>query len=887
MLVYIVNGNEKHSKDYDDFGDKLSQKRRLIFDTKDVKEKSLFERLSQVKDNFEKFNQNSRAIDYATEKTFQGRAPTREELIKKLKFDLQPKATIYNQTIIVDGLSVSTNQSPPSLSSLPFDRKLLNQLGTLLPGGRSRDSVKDIHAELQGMLFGDDSVITNEEDYKNTETVQTYTKIDGGRRNSTSTEVDADVTFYDLMDYTDYTDDIDSEYEQDEKIELIDSTHDEDEVDDFTSMDEVDQAAEESIHYNRKVPINFLNMSSSSLPLVGNRRQDSFVRFPERQIQKQNMKMPLKSRLRNKQRRLHQQLQKDNISSRIVSRKPNRNRYKPEAKLAQNDYGLDYEEINLRRQDRINRNKLNEKKNQRTNQRIQNQDNRKTFITNGKNQNLLPLKKNIQANIRDCDYYTNNLCLNVANYPKEEIILLLSGRNRRVGTDLIADVLDQSADELIDGVTSAQENSYTISHYFGPAERREDTKGRPNNDPASVRDFAQDGGFLCPSEIKYAKPKRGKTAQGVWKDIVNVNDYTQTLRMEKCLKPGGGCSYVSHHYRSQCSQIYNYHRLLSWDKSRGLHMDIYKVPTCCSCHIMGYSYVYPPLSKGEKKRKEAKQTPAQYRSDDSALPLASQRHKMQRKKPLVSIQAVRTENTPKHKIFPELGPPDLGGFKNFMSQMNNKFPFQIAKKRDGLVATSAPRKNAQQASRNENPVKIKNQASQNIRAKHSSPPLNYRIKPSRQMPHKQNVRPGILGDARRSLITKRKQQTSSQGKRDGQNFNKPKLMPPMNKLANRLPAPQKDMSPRKVERNKVNLLDRPRSHNASKDVPKVRYQSIILEEPVESENDKKSKDTNPSKKEKKDNGDKDPNLPRSSSVNYGYHPIIDFFPRYRFDASRK
>ena len=24
-------------------------------------------------------------------------------------------------------------------------------------------------------------------------------------------------------------------------------------------------------------------------------------------------------------------------------------------------------------------------------------------------------------------------------------------------------------------------------------------------------------------------------------------------------------------------------------------MDIYKVPTCCSCHIMGYSYVYPPL----------------------------------------------------------------------------------------------------------------------------------------------------------------------------------------------------------------------------------------------------------------------------------------------------
>ena len=37
------------------------------------------------------------------------------------------------------------------------------------------------------------------------------------------------------------------------------------------------------------------------------------------------------------------------------------------------------------------------------------------------------------------------------------------------------------------------------------------------------------------AEIMYAKPKRGKTAQGEWKDIVNVKDYTQTLRMEKCL----------------------------------------------------------------------------------------------------------------------------------------------------------------------------------------------------------------------------------------------------------------------------------------------------------------------------------------------------------------
>ncbi len=129
----------------------------------------------------------------------------------------------------------------------------------------------------------------------------------------------------------------------------------------------------------------------------------------------------------------------------------------------------------------------------------------------------------------NCLKYTDSICLNADDYPGESILSVLS-RNRRVGSDLVADVIDQSADSLIDGVTSAQENSYTFNHYYGSmssSNRRQDDVGH--------RDFAEEGGFLCPSEIMYAKPKRGKTAQGEWKDIVNVKDYTQTLRMEKCL----------------------------------------------------------------------------------------------------------------------------------------------------------------------------------------------------------------------------------------------------------------------------------------------------------------------------------------------------------------
>lgn len=37
------------------------------------------------------------------------------------------------------------------------------------------------------------------------------------------------------------------------------------------------------------------------------------------------------------------------------------------------------------------------------------------------------------------------------------------------------------------------------------------------------------------------------------------------------------CTYLTDNFSSRCAQIYNYHRLLSWDSKRGLHIDIFKV----------------------------------------------------------------------------------------------------------------------------------------------------------------------------------------------------------------------------------------------------------------------------------------------------------------------
>jgi len=412
-----------------------------------------------------------------------------------------------------------------------------------------------------------------------------------------------------------------------------------------------------------------------------------------------------------------------------------------------------------------------------------------------------------KSKAEDCDYYTDSLCLDVGNYPKNEIMSLLSV-NRRVGADLIADVVDQSADNLVDGVTAAQENRYTFTHYYGS--RREDG---PSDDNHIHRDFAQDGGFLCPSEIKYAKPKRGKTAQGVWKDIVNVNDYTQTLRMEKCMKPGGSCSYVSHHYKSQCSQVYNYHRLLSWDKTRGLHMDIYKVPSCCSCHIMGYSYVYPPLKSASSKSEVVEPLP----TSPPALPP---------RKP-----------KPSNSLIPKIDPPKE--FQNFLENIGSSFNF---------------------AARSE---------------KQSPAQGDMSSRPSVQVPR-----------VRKRPLQKQQQQQQQKRKRQRLGGNLPRRRIDPGKSRNFLG----DLMDMDVLGSETQETIVP---NLNEDIASHRYESIPITNVDERSGKTAIADGDEVETEPAPSLDdiKDIKLPKveqdesKKSINYGYHPIIDFFGNFRFDTA--
>ncbi|KAI8428412.1 hypothetical protein MSG28_007237 [Choristoneura fumiferana] len=163
-----------------------------------------------------------------------------------------------------------------------------------------------------------------------------------------------------------------------------------------------------------------------------------------------------------------------------------------------------------------------------------------------------------------CELFTNSLCLHSEDYPTDAIVLSIR-RNKAAAGALLADFRDPGEGAL-DGVTAAQEAKYTAEHYL-----------------------------VSNSTVKYARPQRARATSGQWKYIVNTGEHTQTLRLEKCLKPKESCTYLTDNFKSKCVQVYNYHRLLTWDQQNGLHMDIFKVPTCCSCHIEGYSVSFPPL----------------------------------------------------------------------------------------------------------------------------------------------------------------------------------------------------------------------------------------------------------------------------------------------------
>jgi hypothetical protein len=186
-----------------------------------------------------------------------------------------------------------------------------------------------------------------------------------------------------------------------------------------------------------------------------------------------------------------------------------------------------------------------------------------------------------------CAIHTNlPFCLIDPEYPEYEVATKIS--HDPIFLKKYSDVADQSADDLVEHINQFQEHAFDYSYYSGAS------KG-PS--PYDASHWIGPEGYLCPSDVDYAKIRRAVNVEGLWRIVLQhipreygygQYNYTQTTRLETCRTPDSACRLLAPCYQSKCTQKYVYHRMVSLDPCdlyRGFFIDTYKLPSACSCHV--------------------------------------------------------------------------------------------------------------------------------------------------------------------------------------------------------------------------------------------------------------------------------------------------------------
>ena len=97
-------------------------------------------------------------------------------------------------------------------------------------------------------------------------------------------------------------------------------------------------------------------------------------------------------------------------------------------------------------------------------------------------------------------------CLDDPNYPEYEIKHAIS--QDYLFDKKFTDVADQSANDLVQHMDKFQEETFDYKYYTGAS------KGLS---PYDASHWIGPDGYLCPSEVLYAMPKRARNVNGEWR----------------------------------------------------------------------------------------------------------------------------------------------------------------------------------------------------------------------------------------------------------------------------------------------------------------------------------------------------------------------------------
>lgn len=203
-----------------------------------------------------------------------------------------------------------------------------------------------------------------------------------------------------------------------------------------------------------------------------------------------------------------------------------------------------------------------------------------------------------------CDKFTSDICVDDFEYPEQAIVDEIYKR-RELFELMYSEVRDNVP--LVDGIPRDVEESYNYDYYDDNKDPQTSSSGAGSPEKKSN----PGRGFVCPTEVMYGKPKLARNKRGDWKVIVNAAEFTQTVRMEKCLKPNSKCNFIAYaDFDSRCAQVHSFHRLLVFEKGKGFYIDTFRMPTACTCHVtrrVSYKPVSNPPNRPQKRKPQPSQ----------------------------------------------------------------------------------------------------------------------------------------------------------------------------------------------------------------------------------------------------------------------------------------
>ncbi|KPM08792.1 Coagulin domain containing protein [Sarcoptes scabiei] len=241
----------------------------------------------------------------------------------------------------------------------------------------------------------------------------------------------------------------------------------------------------------------------------------------------------------------------------------------------------------------------------------------------------------IDSNTPRCDKFTEDICIDDFEYPEHAILDEIYKR-KEIFQLMYAEVNGEVP--LVDGIPKDIDESFSQDYYYSTKEDQIDQNQSSENgdhdddydgvfndyhrfsngnnlrknltfsklnqsgeqsmspfssstlmnqSKSSPSTSAKVEGYVCRSEVLYARPKLARNLKRKWRVIVNAGDYAQTIRMEKCSQANSECRFIAgHKYSSRCTQINSIHRLLVFEKGKGFYIDSFRIPTACTCHVM-------------------------------------------------------------------------------------------------------------------------------------------------------------------------------------------------------------------------------------------------------------------------------------------------------------